>query len=74
MVEDDGVGRNHPIMQKTRLPGKKSRGISIVLDRLRIYNNLRKKDFKVVIEDAFPEKPETGTRVVIDVPVVKVLE
>jgi hypothetical protein len=74
MVEDDGVGRNHPIMQKARLPGKKSRGISIVLDRLRIYNNLRKKDFKVLIEDAFPEKPETGTRVVIDVPVLQVME
>jgi len=40
-----------------------------VLERLRIINHLRKTYFKVTIEDLYPEKEETGTRVRVDIPV-----
>lgn len=68
VVEDDGVGRKLSELFKTELPGKKSRGIGIVLERLKVVNRLKKSNFQVVIEDCFPEKMETGTRVIIDIP------
>lgn len=68
-VEDDGIGRKLSEAHKSNLPGKTSRGIGIVLERLRIINHLRNTDFKVTIEDLYPEKEETGTRVCVDIPV-----
>jgi streptogramin lyase len=68
IIEDDGVGRKLSEIFKSNMPGKKSRGIGIVLERLRIINDLNKSDLKVIIEDLYPEKEETGTRVIIDIP------
>jgi hypothetical protein len=72
IVEDDGVGRKESERHKSRMDGKKSRGIGIVLERLNIINNLQKQEYKVVIEDVFPEFAECGTRVVLDIPVRQV--
>jgi len=69
LVEDDGIGRKLSEAHKSNLPGKTSRGIGIVLERLNIINHLRNTDFKVKIEDLFPGKAETGTRVMVDIPV-----
>lgn len=69
IVEDDGLGRKLSEERKSSLPGKKSRGISIVSERLTIINNLRKTHFQMKVEDLTPGHKETGTRVIIDIPV-----
>jgi len=69
VVEDDGIGRKLSEAHKSNLPGKTSRGIGIVLERLKIINHLRNTGFKVTIEDLYPEKEESGTRVTVDIPV-----
>lgn len=68
-VEDDGIGRKLAEERKSDLPGKTSRGIGIVLERLRIINRLKKTNHQILIEDLYPEKEETGTRVIIEIPV-----
>lgn len=69
IVEDDGIGRKLAEARKSNLPGKTSRGIGIVLERLKIINHLRNTDFKVKIEDLYPDRDETGTQVIVDIPV-----
>ena len=69
VVEDDGIGRKRSEKCKSNLPGKTSRGISIVLERLKIINNLRQTNFKVNIDDLFNDREETGTQVIIEIPV-----
>jgi LytS/YehU family sensor histidine kinase len=68
-VEDDGIGRKLAEERKSILPGKTSRGIGIVLERLRIINNLKNTQYRMIVEDLYPEQVETGTRVIIDIPV-----
>jgi streptogramin lyase len=68
VIEDDGVGRKHSEKFKSQLPGKTSRGIGIVQERLKIINNLRKTNFQVKIDDIYTDREETGTRVIIDIP------
>ena len=70
-VEDDGIGRAGT--EKVKTPGdkKKSKGISIVSERMRIINNLTKSNHQILINDLCPDKNETGTRVTIDIPVKK---
>ena len=69
IIEDTGVGRKLAAQYRNDLPGKKSRGIGIVAERLKLVNKLRGSDYQVIMEDLFPEKEETGTRVTIDIPV-----
>ena len=68
-VEDDGVGRKLSEAHKSNLPGKTSRGIGIVLERLKIVNHLRQTNFEVKIEDLFNDRAETGTWVTVEIPV-----
>jgi len=68
-IEDDGVGRKLSEERKSNLPGRKSRGIAIITERLAIINNLRKTHFQLKVEDQFTDCKETGTRVTIDIPV-----
>jgi sensor histidine kinase YesM len=69
VIEDDGIGRKLAESRKSNLPGKTSRGIGIVLERLKIINHLRQTNFQVTIEDLYHDREETGTRVTIDIPV-----
>jgi streptogramin lyase len=69
VVEDDGIGRKQSEAHKSTLPGKTSRGIGIVMERLKIINHLRNTEFKVTIEDLNPGEKETGTQVIVDIPV-----
>jgi hypothetical protein len=71
IVEDDGIGRKKAEAMKSRIDQKVSRGISIVTERLNIISKLQKSNYQIIISDLYPEKEETGTRVVIDIPVKK---
>ncbi len=68
-VEDDGIGRKRSNAMKTGNDQKKSKGISIVIERLKILSNLNNIDYQVNIEDCKPQSFDTGTRVKIDLPV-----
>ncbi|MDZ7635311.1 MAG: hypothetical protein U5L72_13140 [Bacteroidales bacterium] len=68
-VEDDGVGRARSEAMKDSKLAKKSRGIALAMDRLRIINNLQDTDYRIVFSDLHPDRVETGTRVEIDMPV-----
>ncbi len=68
-IEDDGIGRTLTLLRKSTIPGKSSRGIGIVMERLRIINNLRNTNYSVTITDKFSDRDETGTVVVLDIPV-----
>ncbi len=70
-IEDDGIGRKNAEAAKSRIDQKISRGIFIVTERLKIINKLQKNNYQVIISDLYPEKQETGTKVVIDIPVKK---
>lgn len=71
IIEDDGIGRKLA-NQFRKDPGHKSRGIAIILERIRIINNLSKSNYKVFIEDLYSHKEDSGTRVTIDLPVKKI--
>jgi len=68
IIKDDGIGRNLSRIRKNEQNLKKSRGIEIVEERIRIVNNLRKTNYKLRIEDLNPERDETGTVVIIELP------
>jgi LytS/YehU family sensor histidine kinase len=68
IVEDDGIGRNLSRERKNSVPGKKSNGIAIVTERLKIINQIRNTSFRLVLEDLYPDREETGTRVTIEIP------
>jgi len=67
-VEDDGVGRKMAASFNNKLPGHKSRGIQIVRERLAIINRSLKTDYDIRIDDLFPGKADTGTRVIVEIP------
>lgn len=69
-VEDDGVGRARSEAMKDSTLPKKSKGISLAMERLRIINNLQRTNYRIVISDLHPDRVETGTKVEIDMPVM----
>jgi hypothetical protein len=70
-VTDDGIDRKNSEAAKSKIDQKASRGIFIVTERLKIINNLQKSNYQVNISDLYPEKYETGAKVVIDIPAKK---
>jgi len=68
-VEDDGVGRARSEAMKDSNLAKKSKGIALAMERLRIINNLQATNYRIVLSDLHPDRVETGTRVEIDMPV-----
>jgi ligand-binding sensor domain-containing protein len=71
IVEDDGIGRKKAGNLKNKIDQKISKGISIVTERLNIINKLQKSTYRIIISNPYPEKEETGTRVIIDIPIRK---
>jgi len=67
-VDDDGVGRARSEAMKDRTLHGKSRGIALAMERLRIINNLHGTNCRIEINDLYPDLRETGTRVVIEIP------
>ncbi|MCU0458823.1 MAG: histidine kinase [Bacteroidales bacterium] len=68
IVEDDGVGRTRSEAMKDKSLPRKSRGISLATDRMKIINNLLLTDYRITISDLYPDRKETGTRVEIEMP------
>lgn len=56
------------MMFRGKLSDHRSRGIELVCERLRIFNTMSRNDFKIVIEDLYPDREDTGTRVTVDIP------
>jgi len=71
-IEDDGIGRKKAEILKSKIDRKVSRGIHIVTERLNIINKLQKSNYQAIISDLNPEIQETGTRVMIGIPVKKI--
>lgn len=69
-VEDDGIGRvKADLLKSLDYRKRQSKGVRLVLDRIKIINLLYKTDYQVVIEDLVPGAEETGTKVTIPLPV-----
>jgi len=68
LIEDDSIGRKLAMARENRENGRKSRGIGIVTERLRIINQMRKSNLRLIIEDCYSDREETGTRVTIEIP------
>jgi streptogramin lyase len=73
LIEDDGIGRKLANKFKNDVAGHKSRGVGIVLERIRIINNISKTKYQVLIEDLYSGREDTGTRVTLDLPVKKTI-
>lgn len=71
IVKDDGIGRKKAEMLRSGNDQKKSKGISIGQERLRIINGLQKSHYQIFIADLHPDRTETGTLVEIDIPVFR---
>jgi ligand-binding sensor domain-containing protein/two-component sensor histidine kinase len=69
-VDDDGVGRVRSEAMKDRSLPRKSKGISLAMERLRIINSLRSANYRISISDLHPDLENTGTRVEIEMPVM----
>lgn len=70
VITDDGSGRKR---SENMAAGKNhfgSRGIAIVEERLRIMNDLFGTDCRFSISDLWPEREDTGTKVVVEIPFV----
>jgi ligand-binding sensor domain-containing protein len=70
-VGDDGIGRRLAEHYKVKNDNRRSHGISIVKDRLKIINNLTRCNYHLTIDDLYPELEETGTLVTIFLPIIR---
>ena len=68
-VEDDGVGRTRSEAMKDKSLPRRSKGISLATDRMKIINSLMISNYRLTITDLHPDRIETGTRVEIEMPV-----
>lgn len=69
-IEDNGIGREKSQSLKTKhQKTQKSTGLKNTEERLRIINELYKKEVLVKIEDLHPEEEDVGTRVLIQLPI-----
>jgi len=70
VVKDTGIGRKLSLLRKTEDQKKrKSRGITIIRERLEMFNAITSSNLKITIEDLDSLKEETGTQVTIEIPV-----
>jgi LytS/YehU family sensor histidine kinase len=67
-VEDDGIGIKKSAEQKDRNERKKSRGMALAIERLRIINSLQRTSCQIRVADLYPDRDETGTRIEIELP------
>jgi two-component system, LytTR family, sensor kinase len=68
LIEDDGIGRKQSEALKSKINSRKSRGISLIRERLQIINHLQGSSYNLIIDDLYPEKENCGTLVRIDIP------
>ena len=63
-IEDDGIGRTLAKQQKILTTGK---GLSILDEILELYKRFESKNISYQIEDKYPDREETGTRISITI-------
>jgi two-component system LytT family sensor kinase len=69
IIEDDGVGRKKSAKLKTvNQKTGSSTGIKNTVNRIAIINDIYKKNIVITIEDLYPAKEDSGTRVTIVLP------
>ncbi|MEM8890227.1 MAG: histidine kinase [Bacteroidota bacterium] len=69
-IEDNGIGRERSQALKTKhQKAQKSTGLKNTEERLKIINELYKKEVKVSIADLDPSAEDVGTRVEIQLPI-----
>jgi LytS/YehU family sensor histidine kinase len=68
-ITDDGIGRKLAEQNRHDREERKSRGISLIRERMLIINHLEKRKYRIEIEDLYPNKKECGTKVTIDIPI-----
>lgn len=67
-VEDDGIGRvKAGLLKSEDYRKRQSKGVGIILDRMKVINSLYKTDYQIIIEDLTPMEAETGTKVTIPI-------
>ncbi|PHI19457.1 hypothetical protein CEQ90_13125 [Lewinellaceae bacterium SD302] len=65
-ISDDGIGRKAAAeLRKKTYRKHKSRATQIVTERLNIFQRTGETDLQITTEDLYPEREETGTKVVI---------
>jgi len=69
IIEDDGLGVRKTEASEAKNTVHKSKGIQIVMERLRIMAEISNRHYDLQIEDLYPGRSERGTRVVIELPV-----
>lgn len=67
-IEDDGIGRAVSLRNRGAIVNHRSKGITMVEERLNLTGRLMKTSFRLIISDLYPEREETGTRVEVDIP------
>jgi LytS/YehU family sensor histidine kinase len=73
IIEDDGIGRKLSAERKSPdLMKKTSRGIKIIMERINILNSMNKSNCRILMEDLFTDKEESGTKIIIQLPVRQV--
>lgn len=70
IIEDDGIGRKASFSRKDNNGNHKSKGISIVKERLQIRGKIMGTSFRLEINDLFPDRVETGTKVEVEIPII----
>lgn len=68
-IEDDGIGRARSQAVKTKHQSQyQSTGLENVYQRIASLNQAYGKQYRLTIEDAFPEKEDCGTLVILYIP------
>jgi|WetSurMetagenome_2_1015567.scaffolds.fasta_scaffold01697_5 hypothetical protein len=69
IIKDNGIGRSASIKKRNHYSEHKSRGISLVTERLLLTSKLNRVNYKLEITNLDDSKAETGTKVEVDIPV-----
>jgi ligand-binding sensor domain-containing protein len=67
-IEDDGIGLETSKANKHTLPGKNSRGTSIITERFELLNHTKPGHALLVIDRKYDNVPAEGTKVIITIP------
>jgi ligand-binding sensor domain-containing protein len=68
LIADDGIGRKQSEARKNNINSRKSRGISLIRERLQIINHLQGSSYNLFIDDLHPDTENCGTLVRVDIP------
>lgn len=68
IIEDDGIGLETSLANKQSLPGKTSRGTSIIAERFELLNHTKPGHVLVVMDRKHDKIPSNGTKVILTIP------